>query len=110
MRNSFSEPYLQFPNEHLTRAESDRDSLSDLQLEDIFKDVVNTKQAMERLQMILTSPEPNMSSDLADTKETVQRLDQQVLHLNRDVACLRGDVKMVLELLKGLKNGQTVHS
>ena len=83
--------------------------LSDSQLEDIFKDVVNTKQAMERLQTILSSPEPTLSSDLADTKETVKRLDQQVLHLNQDVASLRGDVKMVLELLKGLKNGQTVH-
>lgn len=112
MRNSYSEPYLQSPISRLTRMENrddDEDMLSDSQLEDIFKDVVNTKQAMERLHMILSSPEPTMSSDLADTKETVKRLDQQVLHLNQDVASLRGDVKMVLELLKGLKNGQTVH-
>ncbi|XP_031572665.1 uncharacterized protein LOC116306713 isoform X2 [Actinia tenebrosa] len=111
MRNSYSEPHLQSPIRIFPRLENldDGDMLSDLQLEDIFKDVVNTKQAMERLQMILSSPEPTMSSDLADTKETVKRLDQQVLHLNQDLASLRGDVKMVLELLKGLKNGQTVH-
>lgn len=112
MRNSYSEPYLQSPISRSPRMENpddDEDIMSDLQLEDIFKDVANTKQAMERLQMILSSPEPTMSSDLADTKETVKRLDQQVLHLNQDVASLRGDVKMVLELLKGLKNGQTVH-
>lgn len=111
----FSEPYLQRPRtsaqgKHDDNSDDDDDSeFSDRQLEDIFKDVANARQAMERLQMILSSPEPNITSDLADTKETVKRLDQQVLHLNQDVTSLRSDVKMVLELLKGFKNGQIVN-
>lgn len=75
-------------------------------LEEIFKDVCSTKEAIEKLEMILKSPEPELLSDLADTKQTVQKLDKQVSKLNREVVSLSNDVKTVLELLKGLKNGQ----
>ena len=74
-------------------------------LEEIFKDVYSTKEAIETLETILKSPQPDIVADLSDTKHTVQKLDEQVLNLNREVASLSSDVKTVLELLKGLKNG-----
>nr|AIQ80464.1 ELK [Nematostella vectensis] len=105
IRISFSEPHLHTKYlEELPITENEQ--YGDDQLEDIFKDVVSTKEAMERLQVILNSPEPDLCSELTDTKETVKRLDRQVVNLNQDVASLSRDVKTVLEMLKGFRNGQ----
>ena len=123
MRSSFSEPHLSlripvldgiaehtFSEEEL---EVDHHSLASQDtntrnLEDIFKDVCSTKEAIEKLEMILSSSETDIHTDLADTKQTVQKLDKQVFNLNKEVASLGSDVKMVLELLKSLKNGEVV--
>jgi len=123
MRTSFSEPHLSLrrpvlpgsngSTEHvLSRDEVVNGVLSEdtttRDLEDIFKDVCSTREAIEKLESILKSPEPDILTELADTKQTVQKLDKQVLKLNKEVASLSTDVKTVLELLKGLKNGQVV--
>lgn len=123
MRTSFSEPHLSLrhPLLHASNGRTDSGQLRNgdvdssasedtttRNLEDIFQDVCSTKEAIEKLESILKSPEPEILSDLADTKQTVQKLDKKVLNLNREVASLSTDVKMVLELLKGLKNGQVV--
>ena len=120
MRTSFSEPHLSLRLPMLSgnsgRAElgtshDERvncllsDDTATPNLEEIFKDVYSTKEAIETLETILKSPEPDIVADLSDTKHTVQKLDEQVLNLNREVASLSSDVKTVLELLKGLKNG-----
>ena len=121
MRTSFSEPHLSLrlpmlPGNNGSPElgpphEDDVDSLTSentttRNLEDIFKDVCSTKEAIEKLETILKSPEPEILTDLADTKQTVQKLDKQVLKLNREVTSLSSDVKTILELLKGFKNGQ----
>ena len=120
MRTSFSEPHLSLRlpllpgnngraelgtsnDEHVNSLLSDDTATRNL--EEIFKDVYSTKEAIETLETILKSPEPDIVADLSDTKHTVQKLDEQVLNLNREVASLSSDVKTVLELLKGLKNG-----
>lgn len=121
MRSSFSEPHLSLRIPVLDEITQQRLSEEDMEhaslashdtatrnLEDIFKDVSSTKEAIEKLGLILSSPEPDIYTDLADTKQTVQKLDKQVLNLNKEVASLSSDVKTVLELLRGLKNGQVV--
>lgn len=121
MRSSFSEPHLSLrlpvldgiSEQRFSEEDVDNESLASQDttsrnFEDIFKDVCSTKEAIEKLELILNSPEPDMHTDLADTKQTVQKLDKQVLNLNREVASLSSDVKTVLELLKSLKNGQVV--
>lgn len=121
MRSSFSEPHLSLRIPVLNEITQQRLSEEDMEhaslasqdtetrnLEDIFKDVSSTKEAIEKLGVILSSPEPDIYTDLADTKQTVQKLDKQVLNLNKEVASLSSDVKTVLELLRGLKNGQVV--
>ena len=123
MRSSFSEPHLslrtpalegivehRFPEEEL---QLDQNSLetqdtNTRNLEEIFKDVCSTKEAIEKLELILSSSETDIHTDLADTKQTVQKLDRQVLNLNKEVTSLSSDVKMILELLKNLKNGESV--
>lgn len=132
MRTSFSEPHLSkvtFPSarKHPSRnRECDENSnimpragledripedtsqFTTQQLEDIFRDVSNTKEAMEKLHTILSSPEPDICSELADTRQTVKRLDKQIWDLNKEVASLSGDVKAVLQILRGLKNDEAV--
>ena len=123
MRTSFSEPHLNLrlpvlpgsngsTHQGLSRLEDEGSFLSEdtttRNLEDIFKDVSSTREAIEKLEMILKSPEPEILTDLADTKQTVQNLDRQVLNLNREVASLSNDVRSILELLRGLKSGQVV--
>lgn len=122
MRSSFSEPHLSsrrplLPggNGSATEGISLSDNVREISasgdvatrnLEDIFKDVCCTKEAIEKLELILKSPEPEFKEEEIDTKHTVEKLNEQVLHLNREVASLSTDVKTVLELLEGLKNGQ----
>ena len=123
MRTSFSEPHLNlmFPvlpgsngstGQGLSRIEDEGSFISEdtttRNLEDIFKDVSSTREAIEKLESILKSPEPEILTDLADTKLTVQNLDRQVLNLNKEVASLSSDVRTILELLRGLKSGKVV--
>lgn len=122
MRSSFSEPHLssRIPllpggngsaTEGISLSDNVREKsasgdVTTRNLEEIFKDVCCTKAAIEKLDFILKSPEPESKEDKIDTKQTVEKLNEQVLHLNREVASLSTDVKTVLELLEGLKNGQ----
>lgn len=122
MRSSFSEPHLSLRlpilpggngsiEEGISLCDNDWNSSAseddtNQNFEEIFKDVCCTKEAIEKLESILKIPEPDVVTDEADTAQTVQGLNQQVLNLNREVASLSSDVKTVLELLKGLKIGQ----
>lgn len=123
IKTSFSEPHLNLmlpvlpgsngsTDQGLSRVEDEGSFISEdtttRNLEDIFKDVSSTREAIEKLESILKSPEPEILTDLADTKLTVQNLDRQVLNLNKEVASLSSDVRTILELLRGLKSGQVV--
>lgn len=123
MRSSFSEPHLSLRTPVLEGIAEHRFSEEELQidqnsmetqdthtrnLEEIFKDVCSTKEAIEKLELILSSSETDTQTDLADTKQTVKKLDKQVLNLNREVESLSSDVKMILKLLKSMKNGEVV--
>ena len=59
----------------------------------------------DQLQSILTNELPHIKSDLFDLRKDIGGITRDITHLKEQVACIQGELGIVIKLLVGVLTG-----